>query len=668
MLQTVTVTEPVLLSGQIFGTIDADCYGAGTGEASVTGIGGTGPYTYIWDDPNTQTGPTAFNLPSGTWTATVTDANNCTATASVTIADPAPFAATVTIDQNVSCNGANDGIATVNVVGTPNFTFQWNDPNNQTTATATGLPAGSWLVTVASSLTCDTVVTVTITEPGVLTPIAVQTSQVSCPGGNDGVASVTQTGGTAPFQYQWDDPALSVTAQASNLAIGTYNVIVTDANNCVANASVTITEPAPINIVVNVQNATCAGTPSAEISASVTGGTAPYTYAWSPGNLTGQTVSGIVAGTYSVTVTDVNGCTQSFNNIIVGQPTAVVINSSQVTNISCFGANDGSIGVNVSGGTSPYTYQWNDPTVQTSATATNLGPGNYGVVVLDANNCPATLAGLVVNEPAPLVVSVSSTTPITCAGGADGIAEASVTGGTLPYNYQWSDGQQSATATDLPQGTYTLAVVDANGCSGSATATIGAPVVELTAGFTISPETGLQPLDITVTNTTVGGTSYEWHFGDGTVITTTDLSAVNYMYSDSGTFNVMLVAFDANTGCVDTLLVEGAIYITPTSRLNVPNVITPNGDGVNDMFPIDPTQNNFFPFEIRNIKEFSGKVFNRWGQLVYEWTQPLAGWEGRTLSGVPVETGTYYYVIDAVGIDGDAQTRYQLKGDVMVIR
>lgn len=663
-----TVTEPAILSGQIFGTINADCFGAATGEATVTPLGGTGPYTYIWDDPNAQITPTAVNLPSGTWTVQITDANGCVAPESVTISDPAPFAATISIDQNVSCSGAEDGIATVNVVGNPSITFQWNDPQSQTGATASNLPAGTWQVVVASSLTCDTIVSVTITEPGILAPIAVQTSQVSCPGGSDGVASATQTGGTGPFQYQWDDANLSTTNVVTGLPIGTYNVIITDDNLCVANASVTITEPSPINISVDIEDAACFGTSSAEITANVTGGTTPYTYAWNPGNLTGQTVSNITAGTYSVTVTDANNCTGTFNNIIVGQPTAVVINSTQVTNISCFGANDGSIATNVSGGSAPYTYQWNDPTVQTSATATNLSPGNYGVVVLDANNCPATSAGLVIAEPEVLTVSVGSTTPITCEGGADGVAVAAVTGGTLPYNYLWSDGQQTATATDLPQGIYVLAVTDANGCAGSATATIEAPVVPFNAGFTISPETGLQPLDITITNTSVGGTSYAWHFGDGNTTTTNDLSDVVYMYADSGSFDVMLVATDANTGCIDTVIVEGAIYITPTSRLNVPNVITPNGDGVNDMFPIDPTQNNFFPFEIRNIKDFRGRIYNRWGQLVYEWTQALGGWEGRSLSGVPVEPATYYYVITAVGIDGDAQTQYELKGAVLVIR
>ena len=670
LTETVVIDEPAILTGQIFGTIDADCFGAATGEATVTPLGGTAPYTVIWDDPNTQITETAVNLPSGTWTVEITDDNGCIGTASVDILDPAPFAATVTIDQNVSCNGANDGQATVNIVGNPSVTFLWNDPLAQTAATASNLPAGSWQVIVSSSSTCDTIVTVTITEPGELLPIAVQTSEVSCTGGNDGVASVTQTGGTAPFDYQWNDPTLSTNNQVGSLAIGTYNVIVSDDNGCTATASVEITEPAPINIAVDIQDASCFGTASAQIIANVTGGTGSYSYAWTPGNLTGQTVTGILAGTYSVTVTDANGCAETFNNILVGQPTLVQATVSQLSTISCFGANDGSIALNVVGGTPGYTFQWNDPTIQTTATASNLSPGNYGVVVLDANNCPATLSGLLISEPDVLAASVTQETPITCEGGADGVAQVSVTGGSLPYSYLWSDqaGQQSSTAIGLAQGTYTVAITDNNGCVTSASATIDAPIVPFTAGFSISPETGLQPLELTITNTSVGGTSYEWQFGDGTVITTEDLDDFTYMYADSGAFDILLIAFDGTTGCIDSVLIQNAVYIEPTSLINIPNVITPNADGFNDMFPIDPTQNNFFPFEIRNIKSFTGQVFNRWGQLVYEWTQPLGGWEGRTLSGVEVEPGTYYYVITAVGIDGDSETQYKLQGDVLVVR
>jgi gliding motility-associated-like protein len=590
VLETVTVTQPAELAAQIFGTINADCFGAGTGEASVMAMGGTGPYTYLWNDPGTQISETATNLPAGNWTVQVTDANNCAASASVTIGSPQPFAATVSVAQNVSCNGLSDGIATVNVVGTPGITFQWNDPQGQQSATAGNLAAGIYQVTVASSALCDTIVTVIITEPAILA----------------------------------------------------------------------------VNPVID--EAACANQPG-QITANATGGTAPYTYLWSPGNQTTPSIQGMGTGSYGATVTDANGCTATATGIQYTQPSQLTANISQQTNVTCNGANDGIISVSASGGTPPYAYQWNDPTVQGTATATGLAPGNYGLVVLDANGCPITFSGLVITEPAPLSVSVSEATPITCEGGADGEATATISGGTLPYSINWSDpnGQQTSTATGLPQGSYVVAVTDANGCSGSATANIGAPLVEFNAGFSISPETGLQPLEITVTNITVGGTTFEWSFGDGNVFTN-NAEEFMYMYADSGSFDIMLIATDDNTGCVDTVLVEGAIYIVPTSRINVPNVITPNGDGVNDMFPIDPTQNDFFPFEIRNIKNFRGQIFNRWGQKVYEWTQPLGGWEGRTLSGVEVPTGTYFYVITAIGIDADAETQYELRGAVQVIR
>jgi gliding motility-associated-like protein len=217
-------------------------------------------------------------------------------------------------------------------------------------------------------------------------------------------------------------------------------------------------------------------------------------------------------------------------------------------------------------------------------------------------------------------------------------------------------------------GDFTVVVTDANGCTATAVATIDPPLNPLVADFTLSPDSGLQPLDITVTNLSEGGTAYEWIFGDGNTITTFDTLAFQHLYADSGSFDVTLIAYNDVTGCSDTLFLENGMYVVPTSELVVPNVITPNGDGLNDVFPIDPVANDFFPFSIRNIYDFKGQVYNRWGEKVYEWTQPLAGWEGRSTSGLLLEAGTYYYVITAKGIDSDAITDYELKGYVTLIK
>ncbi|TNF32401.1 MAG: T9SS type B sorting domain-containing protein, partial [Bacteroidetes bacterium] len=669
VVETVVVPQPDTLTTQLFGTISADCFGSNTGEASVSALGGTQPYAYTWNDPQNQNTSTATNLPAGTWIVEVVDANGCSASDTAVIGQPAPFAATATIDQNVSCNGLSDGQATVSATGN-NLSYVWDSNPVQTTATASGLPAGTYNVTISSSQTCDTTIAVTITQPAPLVVVAVENQSVSCNGGSDGIALATAQGGTPAYTYLWNDPNLQTTASAGGLEAGTYNVIVTDANQCTANGSVLITEATPINIAVQIDSASCNGASDGQIVAIVTGGTPGYQYLWNPGNVTGNPLSGVPAGSYSVQVTDANNCVADFQNILVPQPPAIVLSLVQQQNVSCNGASDGSAEINASGGTPPYTYVWDDPTNQSTALAGGLASGTYSVTVTDANGCSAQWLNVNITEPDQLVASVVSTTPITCDYSEDGIAEASVSGGTSPYSYSWNDpdGQTSSTAIGLTAGDFTLTVTDANGCTAQTIATIDPPVFFLNADISVSPLTGQQPMEITITNLSEGGTAYEWVFGDGNTITTYDTSAFTYLYADSGTFTLTLIAYNDVTGCTDTVALVDGIYIEPTSQLSVPNVITPNGDGINDMFPIDPVENNFYPFLIRNIFDFKGEIFNRWGEKVYEWTQPLAGWDGRSTSGKELNNGTYYFVITAKGVDGDSITDYQFKGDVTLIK
>jgi gliding motility-associated-like protein len=669
VIATVVVPEPDTLTAQVFGTIAADCFGASSGEASVMGMGGTEPYTYLWNDPSAQVTETATGLPAGTWVAQVTDANGCLATDTATLGQPQPFAASVIVNQDVQCFGESNGSATVIASGS-NLTYSWNDPLSQVTATASNLPAGSWNVTVSSSQTCDTTLTVVIAQPNQLTLVAVENQSVSCNGGADGIALVSPLGGTSPYTYLWDDPSLQTTANATGLEAGNYNVVVTDDNLCTATASVLITEASSISIAVVIDSASCNGSSDGQIEAIASGGTPGYSYEWNPGGIAGNPLAGIPAGSYSLTVTDANNCTAELLNILVPQPAAIVLTLSQQQNVSCNGAADGQAEISAIGGTAPYTYLWDDPTSQSTALAGGLVPGTYNVTVTDANGCTAQWLNVNITEPGELIVTVTSTTPITCDYTEDGIAETQVIGGTLPYDYLWddADGQTGSTAIELGAGNYTVSVTDANGCVATATATIAPPLSPLTADFTLSPETGQQPLDITVTNLSEGGTAYQFIFGDGNTITAFDTSSFQYLYPDSGAFDVTLIAYNDVTGCSDTLVLVNGIYIEPTSLILVPNVITPNGDGLNDMFPIDPVENDFFPFKIRNIYDFKGEIYNRWGEKVYEWTQPLGGWDGRSTSGLVLNAGTYFYVITAKGVDGDSVTDYEFKGDVTLIR
>ena len=232
-------------------------------------------------------------------------------------------------------------------------------------------------------------------------------------------------------------------------------------------------------------------------------------------------------------------------------------------------------------------------------------------------------------------------------------------GGTTPYLYQWNDSelQTSATADQLSEGDYQILVTDVNGCQDSIGVTIDGPLDPLVAAFTIDPDTGLQPLDIDITNLTVGGTHYTWLMGDGDEVFKDDTLNFSHTYNDSGNIHITLIAFNELTGCIDTVIYK-LLYIIPTSELIVPNVFTPNGDGVNDLF---------LP-NVRNLSKFSGTIYNRWGEKVYNWNKSRSGWDGRSVAGIELPSGTYFYVINGVGIDDDRETDYEFSGAVNLIR
>ncbi|HLP11656.1 MAG TPA: hypothetical protein VK177_06945, partial [Flavobacteriales bacterium] len=279
------------------------CFGSTLGGSATATPTGTGPYTYSWSTGATTSSITGVG--TGTYTVTVTDAIGCTATGSAFVSQP-PILSVATSFSPALCSGTSTGGASVSVAGgTPPYSFSWS-PGGATTSSISGVAAGFYSCTVTDANGCLINGNVTVTQPAALS-VSVSQTPVSCAGGNDGIATATPAGGTAPYTYSWS-PSGSTASSSTGLTAGSYTVTVTDANGCTANNTITVTQPLPLAISVISNNETCAELNNGAASAGVSGGTTPYTYTWSPGGATTSTVTGLSAGSYTVVVTDNEGC------------------------------------------------------------------------------------------------------------------------------------------------------------------------------------------------------------------------------------------------------------------------------------------------------------------------------------------------------------------------
>ncbi|MEM7101564.1 MAG: CotH kinase family protein [Bacteroidota bacterium] len=423
---------------------------ANNGTATVNPISGSGPFTYQWDaNANSQTSQTATDLPGGTYSATVTDANGCEDFISIDVDTDDTLLSLQSNANETSCAG-NDGTATVfSLNGTAPFTYQWGpDTGNQTTQTATGLTPAEYGVIVTDANGCSNAIPITVFAGGTLT-VSANSTDASCNGLSDGIAFVTNS---PNYTYSWSNGATDATA--TGLSAGNYSVTVVW-GLCETTESFTIEEPDAMNVSINAFESQCSINGSSA-SAIVIGGAAPLTYEWNTGDMM-PAIGGLSTDTYTVTVTDANGCEQVSSTFITSEANGPVLSTTQ-TNISCPGDNDGAIDLTVTSGMAPFTFNWGDGIAQEDISG--LGAGVYTVIVNDANNCIA-VTSVVITEPSPMNLSLNSTS----SDGNDGTASVNVFGGVPPFTYQWSNGQNGQVATGLPPGVYSVIVTDANGCS-----------------------------------------------------------------------------------------------------------------------------------------------------------------------------------------------------------
>jgi hypothetical protein len=381
---TANASAMVFVSGALMvniTTTDATC-GLCDGQAIATPSGGNPPYTYFWS-PGGFTTPSFSGLCSGTYTATVTDNSGCMGTATATVNSNSTITGVNSSVTNASC-GNSDGAITITSVngGTPPFTYSWS-PIVSTNDTVTGLPAGTYNLSVYDSSGCTYSTAITVINAGAPTAVATTTVSSSCSSPTGQINIGTVTGGTGPYSYSLNGSAFTAATTYPGLSAGIYSLAVQDANACVFNTSVAVTNSgAPSVSLDSIINPSCAGGTLGSIAINVSGGTPGYTFVWNNGAIT-QNITGVVAGSYNVLVTDAAGCAVNANFFVSNSSSVYATVTS--TYASC-GATAQST-VYGYGGVPPYTYSWNTVPVQTTQTATNLSAGTYMCTITDVNGC-----------------------------------------------------------------------------------------------------------------------------------------------------------------------------------------------------------------------------------------------------------------------------------------
>ncbi|MDX2070342.1 MAG: gliding motility-associated C-terminal domain-containing protein [Haliscomenobacter sp.] len=517
---------------------NVNCNGTATGSAQVIAVGGTVPYSYAWS--NGATTSAISNLAANTYGVTVSDSRACQVNTSVSVTQPTALVLVLNT-SDIPCNETNTGRATAQVSGgTSPYRYAWS--NGATTSALSNLAPGDFGLTVTDAAGCVVNDSKRVNTTARINP-QINTTNILCNGQSNGQASVTFTG-TGVHLFNWSNGA--TTSAINNLAAGTYSVTVTNSANCKESASATITVPPALTLSIVPTNLRCNGQNQGQALATAGGGVAPYAYRWSNG-ATSSSITALAAGNYSLTITDANQCTRA-QNMSITEPSALQANAT-FTRETSPNARNGTATATASGGTGPYRFTWN--TGATTAAITGLASGVYTVTVEDANGCSVVRSGAVSGDNCTGLSVSGIATDLGCAGAESGSISLTVVGGTMPYFYAWSNGQTSANLTELNEGTYSVTVIDANGCTGNYSATLkaGSRMPKPLYGI-VAPDTvcGNETFTLRADDLFQGpNVLYIWQLPNGEELTSTTPSLK--LKANSSTFSGEYSALRDSAGC-----------------------------------------------------------------------------------------------------------------------
>lgn len=641
----VSITPIISDPGQFF---TLQCFGDTNGALQAASSGGTPNYSFVWtNESQAIIGNNALltNLPAGEYCVESTDANGCTAQSCFTITQPdQPLSVISDIllyDNlyNVSCFGECDGAISIEVSGgVEPYIYLWEIGTGELSLdqNQTDLCTGPAEVLVSDANGCSTLEQFNLNTPA---PVVVQSNlsqfiggvNIQCNNLCNGTADITVFGDHPPFLVEWTTPSLPDGNSQSNLCAGFYEYMATDSRGCDLAGSFTLTQPEPV-FVIQQSDFDCE-TGTLTICAIAGGGIPNYTYTWSTDE-SGVCIQPVEGGEICATAEDANGCPAQVCETYFNP--AVLAASASVSQTNC-GQSNGTITVSVDSGTGPFSFDWTGNGIaQGSQNQSGLSNGTYTVTITDAFECSITLSFQI--DPADDIVVNTSIQNLICFDDDTGSIDVQILNAAQPVVYSWSLGGSPVAGdeslTGLSAGVYTLNWSDADGCTGTELVTVAQPD-SLTINATISlfsngyNVSANGATDGAISTEVTGGTgpySYEWN---------PDVFEGNSGSAGLAPGTYELTVIDANGCTADT-----TIILREPFRITLPTGLSPNGDGANDTYVILGIEG--FP---RN--EF--KVFNRWGNLVYEKVNYNNEWSGQSRNGDTLPDGTYYVIFTASG-------------------
>ncbi|MBK7763192.1 MAG: choice-of-anchor L domain-containing protein [Bacteroidetes bacterium] len=629
---TLQIQQPLAISLSTPLVTDVNCFGTASGSIQVTANGGTGTFIYQLMPGNILTSNGNYNnLLAGNYSITATDVLGCTQSLVVIVSQAQPLQiATLAISNPACTNISNGSIQILASGGTPNYQYAINSSSFGVNSSFTNLSTGSFFLQIQDALGClhDTVVQLTPMYEVQFNNILL--TNILCKGSSSGSINLQAYGGTNPYSYTLNGINTGLISNYNNLFAGLYTIQVSDSVGCLADTSLTLSEPAlalSFNSLTSIP-VFCFGNTTGFINAFGLGGTSPYLFSMNGGSLQSSGSFGnLSAGNYLILIKDANDCEYDTMISVIQPLSPLQLTTKNTKPITCVGLNDAEIYISVTGGTKPYLFKLNGVVTGSDSTFLNLSPGNYTIEVTDSNGCISNqIINISIPTNQPFIV-IENIIENHCKGDLMGSIDWTASNGATPYAYTFNGVfvDTLSIMQNLVTGMYTIEMTDLNGCKADTSIYIKTSTT-LQSSFLVTPA------------------SCAGEGNDGSAIAVVTGGFAPYEYSWIGfigsndtmhqiTYGEHLLIIKDAENCLDTN--RYVIEYIPCCEVSMPNAFSPNGDGKNDVFRV-------IHYGLIQIKSF--EIFDRWGNNIFHTTQDDDGWDGK-FQNVDSEIGTYYYLL-----------------------